>query len=359
MVKKLTALMFFISFNTWAQVPSAMPAVMTAAPSFSTPVSGMNPNSSSAAQPQKVRLTFKMATYLDKMKENQGKDKGKEKKKPEKEIIVKKFDYDTYYHHSKTDKLVKSVLDSTVEFSNLRRNDISFLNMVITSMDIKEFPSQLEKKVKATFSKEHLRYIKEKLRHPFYQKLTKELLNVEKVYRNNMLDARKLKITNDMNERFWAIKEIVENTKSDIIVRDIKRILRAYFMAYSNLRNGKEEVILARRKARIRSPKKMPKLQMKRAIDNMYFSKGFLSFYHKAFFLALRRLSRAEILEGRRLSRDPILKEFFEIRHRVLTKILSKTRKNVKKTLLASVNVQSIKSKKDNKQKDKDNVKVQ
>ena len=43
-----------------------------------------------------------------------------------------------------------------------------------------------------------------------------------------MLEARKLKITNDMNERYWAVKEIIDGTKSGLIIRDIKRVLRGY-----------------------------------------------------------------------------------------------------------------------------------
>ena len=75
------------------------------------------------------------------MRREKRKNKGKSKdnKKPEREVIVKKFDFDTYYHHSKTDKLVKSILDSTVQFNNLSKDDISFLNMVITSMGSKNF----------------------------------------------------------------------------------------------------------------------------------------------------------------------------------------------------------------------------
>ena len=58
MVKKLTALMFFISFYSWAQIAPARPAAMTSPTSIPIPGSPMSSNYSQ--QSQTVKLTFEM-----------------------------------------------------------------------------------------------------------------------------------------------------------------------------------------------------------------------------------------------------------------------------------------------------------
>lgn len=332
MLFKVTKIFIVFSIfigNANAQFRGASPTMPTFSianpmgPSFSTSTSGSSGTG----------ITFSMGEKLAKSENIEQLDLNK---KTEKEVIVVPFNMDTLYHHSKTDVLIESTLESYLEDEKLELENKKFLKALITATDIKKFPSKLESDTKKMFNKHEIKQLKKILQSPFMLKFNREISNVENYFRNNLNELRTANVNNFDKRRMSAIRNILRIKKNNHMISDLKLKIRGYHIVYNNIRTRNN-------KQRNAMPKDILKKQIRSLKNNI----GFLKIYERLFYASLSKLSTSELIEAERLHKSAVLSKFYFVRYMVFKRLLNKTHQNFKEILYASINLKSYKTKKD------------